>query len=120
MKDLDPLVLLAVFQEMLGMWLWPLVLALILAPAFFAAVLVRERGFVARRLVASQGAGLVGGVLALVIMVRVSSSGYTDAGGPADWFLIALLFGAGLVAGTVLAYTVAGWWALSRRTRRQA
>ena len=42
-------------------------------------------------------------------MAKVSSSGFTDAGGPADWFLIALVFGLGLVGATILVYTVAGW-----------
>jgi hypothetical protein len=52
---------------------------------------------------------LLGGVVALVIMARVSSSGFTDAGGPADWFLIALVYGVGFVVTTVLLYTVMGW-----------
>ena len=42
-------------------------------------------------------------------MAKVSSSGFTDAGGPADWFLIASVYGLGLVSTTVLAYTVLGW-----------
>lgn len=53
--------------------------------------------------------GMLGGVAALVIMVKVSSSGFTDAGGPADWFLIASVYGFGLVSTTVLVYTVLGW-----------
>ena len=57
----------------------------------------------------AQAAGILGGILALVLMVMVSSSGFTDAGGPADWFLIALVFGLGLVGATILVYTVAGW-----------
>ena len=52
--------------------------------------------------------GIFGGAVALVIMAKVSSSGFTDAGGPADWFLIALVYGVGLVATVVLAYTVLG------------
>ena len=42
-------------------------------------------------------------------MAKVSSSGFTDAGGPADWFLIALVFGAGLVGTVILVYSVMGW-----------
>ena len=42
-------------------------------------------------------------------MVKVSSSGFTDAGGPADWFLIALVFGLGLIGTTIIAYGMAGW-----------
>lgn len=53
--------------------------------------------------------GLLGGMLSLSIMAKVSSSGFTDAGGPADWFLIASVFGFGLVSTTMLAYTLLGW-----------
>ena len=53
--------------------------------------------------------GLLAGCLALVLMAKVSSSGFTDAGGPADWFLIALVFGLGLAGTTILIYTLLGW-----------
>lgn len=110
MRDLDPLVLLAVFQEMLGPLLWVLLVAAIVGLTAFVSLLVRERRVHARRLVLSQLSGLVGGVLALVLMATVSSSGYTDAGGPIDWIVVALVFAAGLVAATIVVYTIAGWW----------
>jgi hypothetical protein len=109
MKELDPMVFLAVFQEMLGPLLWVLVLLAVGGVAAFVAVLVKERTVVSRRLVRAELIGVVGGALALVLMAKVSSSGFTDAGGPADWFLIALVFGAGLVGTTILVYAVAGW-----------
>ncbi|TNF63042.1 MAG: hypothetical protein EP306_02020 [Burkholderiales bacterium] len=109
MKELDPMVFLAVFQEMLGPLLWIMLLAAVLAVAAFVALLVRERGIVSRRLVRAELLGLIGGVVALVIMAKVSSSGFTDAGGPADWFLIALVYGVGLVATTILTYAAMGW-----------
>lgn len=111
MKEMDPMVFLAVFQEMLGFWLWVLVLVGLITAVGFVALLVRERGVVSRRLVQAELLGLLGGGIALVVMAQVSSSGFTDAGGPADWFLIALVYGGGLVATTVLIYTLSGWWA---------
>lgn len=111
MKELDPLVFLAVFQEMLGPMLWLMLGLAVLGVAAFVALLAREKGIVARRLVRAELIGLFGGVLALVIMARVSSSGFTDAGGPADWFLIALVYGLGVVATAVLAYAAMGWLA---------
>ncbi len=114
MKELDPLILLAVFQEMLGPLLWVLLAVIILGLLAFLALLAREKGLVSRRLVRSEALGVVGGALALVLMAKVSSSGFTDAGGPADWLLIALVFGAGLIGSTILAYTVAGWWPARR------
>ena len=114
MKELDPMVFLAVFQEMLGPMLWVLVLAALLAVVAFVALVVRERGIVSRRLVRADLLGLIGGGLALVIMAKVSSSGFTDAGGPADWFLIALVYGVGAVATAVLTYALMGWIAPRR------
>ena len=113
MKELDPLILLAVFQEMLGPLLWLLLAVVVLGLLAFVVLLIRERGLMSRRLVRSEALGVIGGGLALVLMAQVSSSGFTDAGGPADWFLIALVFGLGLVGSTMLFYTVGGWW--SRR-----
>jgi hypothetical protein len=108
MKELDPLVFLAVFHEMLGFWLWVFALIGILSVAGFVRVLTREGGIVSRRLVHSELWGLLGGAIALVIMAKASSSGFTDAGGPADWFLICLVYGAGFVASVVIVYTVLG------------
>lgn len=115
MKDLDPLVLLSVFEEMLGPLLWLLLAVVILGIIAFASLLLRERHLVSRRLVRSEVLGVAGGALALVLMAKVSSSGFTDAGGPADWLLIALVFGAGLVGSTILFYTMAGWWTALRK-----
>ena len=115
MKELDPVILLAVFQEMLGLLLWLLLAVAVLGLLSFVVLLVREKRLVSRRLVRAEAVGLLGGVLALVLMAKVSSSGFTDAGGPADWFLIAAVFGAGLVGVTILTYTAAGWWHLRRQ-----
>lgn len=115
MKELDPLVFLAVFQEMLGPLLWILLALVLVGTLAFVALLIRERAVVPRRLVGAQAAGVLGGALALVLMAKVSSSGFTDAGGPADWFLIALVFVLGLIGSAILVYTVAGWRLPCRR-----
>jgi hypothetical protein len=109
MQEFDLMVFVAVFQEMLGFWLWVFLLIGIVGSVAFVTLLVREGGLVSRRLVQSELLGLIGGVVALVIMAQVSSSGFTDAGGPADWLLIGLVYGVGLVATTVLVYTLRGW-----------
>lgn len=114
MDTLDPMVMLAIFLEMLGPLLWVLLAIGILASRAFAWVIVRERGVVARRLVASQALGLLGGAGALVLMARVSSSGFTDAGGPIDWLLIAAIFLLGMLYTIFAAYAVAGWFTSPR------
>lgn len=116
MSELDPIVLLAVFQEMLGApLLWLLIILGIVTPLAFITLLLRERRLVSSRMLYSQAAGLVGGGLALILMARVSSSGFTDAGGPADWLLIGLIFGLGLVGTTLMLYSIAGWAQALRR-----
>ncbi|WP_397473649.1 DUF5368 domain-containing protein [Pusillimonas sp.] len=118
MKELDLFVLLAVFHEMLGALLWVLLFAAVFSIAALAVLLLRERRIDARRLLRSQAIGLLGGAGALVLMVRVSSSGFMDVGGPIDWLLIALVFGIGLIGVTVAFYTLGGWWALLRHTAK--
>ncbi len=108
MQELDLAVLWIVFDEMLGVWLWPLLALVLFSVLGFAWSLVRERGLSTPRFVRAQAGGLVGGVLALITMAKVSSSGYTDAAGPIDWLLIGLVFGAGFVLVTLGLYAVVG------------
>lgn len=115
MKELDLSTLLAVFYEMLGPMLWLLLATMLSGGLAFGALLVWERGIVPRRLVRAQALGILGGSFALIFMAQVSSSGFTDAGGPADWFLIFLVFGLGLIGSAILFYTVWGWWSVFRR-----
>lgn len=115
MKELDPLILLAVFNEMLGPLLWLLIGVVVLGTLAFFGLLLRERRVMSRRLMWSQLAGLFGGVMALVVMARVSASGYSDAVGPADWILLFVVFTVGAIGTTVIAYTIAGWVGLAGR-----
>lgn len=118
MEQLDLTTLLAVFNEMLGPLLWVLAAFSIIGTLAFIILLIREKGIVPKRLVGSQVVGIIGGFLALALMVQVSSSGFTDAGGPIDWILIALVFSAGLIGSAILIYTAIGWW--RPRSRSQA
>ncbi len=109
MKDYDLLVFLAVFEEMFGLWLYVIPAVTLLVLIALVVLLRREAGIVSRRLVRAEIFGFFGGFFALVIMAKVSSSGFTDAGGPADWFLIFSVYGAGLIATTILSYTLMGF-----------
>lgn len=110
MKDLDIFVMFAVFQEMLGPVLWLLLALAIGGIAAFASVVLREGSLDSRRLVRSELVGLLGGIGALVLMAKVTVSGFTDAGGPVDWLLIGLIWGIGLAGTTILAYAAQGLW----------
>lgn len=114
MKDLDLATFVAVFQEMLGQWLYVGAAAAVVATLVFLWVLLRDRGFISRRLVWSEVLGLAGGVAAVLIMHAVTNSGFRDIGGPIDWVLTALIFLAG-AAGTMV-----GVYALMGLTRRAA
>jgi len=117
MKNYDPWVFLAVFQEMLGPLLWILPLLALGTVAGFVWRWRREGRIATRRLVLAELLGLLGGGLALVIMAAASSSGFTDAAGPADWFLILIVYGVGFVGTTLLTYTIMGWLAGGRRSQ---
>lgn len=108
MKDLDPAVLLAVFLEMMGPLFWLLLILAIIGLVGFVYVLRRDGGLVSRRLVQSELIGVLGGFAALALMAWVTVSGFTDAGGPIDWLLIGIIWGAGLVGTTILAYAILG------------
>lgn len=110
MKDLDPLVFLYVFQEMLGPLLWVLPLLAISGVAAFVYVLMRDGGLVSRRLVRAEIVGFFGGFAALALMAWVTLSGFSDAGGPVDWLLVGLIWGVGVIGGAVLSYAVMGFF----------
>ncbi len=108
MKELDPIVMFAVFQEMLGPVLWLLVALAVGGIALALRVFLRDGGIDSRLLVRSELIGLLGGAAALVLMAKVTHSGFTDAGGPVDWLLIGLIWGIGLAGTTILAYGLQG------------
>lgn len=108
MQDFDLSTIVAVLVEMMGPVLWILIALAVAGIGGFAVVLLRERTLSVARLVASEAVGLVGGLAALALMAYVTVSGFTDAGGPVDWLLIGLIWGAGLAGTTILAYAGLG------------
>lgn len=119
MKDLDIATLLAVFEEMLGWTLWPLIALAVLATLAFLYVLVRDRGVVPRRLVWAEALGVAGGITAVMVMFAVTSSGLGDLGGPVDWLLVVGIFAMGLIGTAIGAYALFGLLAgAPRRTAK--
>lgn len=109
MKELTLPTLYAVFQEMLGIWLWPLILICIFGTLSFFMLVVYEKRIATRRLRVSQLIGLLGGVLALFIMFKLSYSSLSDVGGAIDVLLLLMTYVGGFVATTIILYTVIGW-----------
>lgn len=106
MKDLDPMVFLAVFQEILGRTFWPLALFVVLCAIGLLVILVRERGLDARRLVWSELVGVAGGFVGIWFMLFITSSRLEDLGGPIDWLLATGIWAAGAVGATIATYIV--------------
>ncbi len=116
MQNFDPAMFVAVLYEMLGPLLWLIVAGSIAATAVFVWLLIRDRGLVSRRFVASELAGVAGGFAAVLFMQIITHSRITDVGGPVDWLLVALIWLIGAGGTTVLVYDLWGLWAGRART----
>jgi carbon starvation protein CstA len=108
MKDLDLATLIAVFQEMLGWTLWPIIALALLASVAFLWVVLRDRSLLSRRLVWAEICGLGGGIAAVLIMQRVTHSGFADLGGPIDWLLVFGIFVFGAIGAALGFYALFG------------
>lgn len=117
MKTLDPVVLLAIFHEMIGPLLWLVIAGSAITTAVFIVLLIRDRGLVSRRFVGSEVAGVAGGFGAVAFMWLVTHSGPGDLGGPVDWLLVATIWLAGAGGTTVLVYVL---WSVVGGRRRDA
>jgi ABC-type multidrug transport system permease subunit len=117
MQELDPFVFLAVFQEMLGFWLWVLVAVAALGIGSFIYTVIRDRGLRAGRFVAAQLIGVAGGFAALFFMWWITSSSIRDVGGAIDVVLVLAIWTGGFLGGTILSYGLIGL-ALAPRRRQ--
>ena len=62
MKELDPVIMFSVFQEMLGApLLWLLILVIVGGTAAFISLLIKEKGIIASRMVRCQFLGVLAG-----------------------------------------------------------
>jgi hypothetical protein len=120
MKELDPFVFVAVFQEMLGPLLWVLVALAVVGVAVFLFVVARERRLVLRRFIMAEVVGFLGAVSAVTLMWTVTNSKLSDSGGPVDWLLVLTIFVAGWAGALVLYYGFAGLFARRRGAGLQA
>lgn len=109
MQDAQFQTLWAIFQSMLGVFLWPLIIAIILLTIFFWGLLLRDKRIVAKRFIHAQLFGLFGGIVGLWVMTLLSESRFTDAGGPLDWLLVVAIYVFAAIGSAILYYTVSGW-----------
>jgi uncharacterized membrane protein YfcA len=109
MKDLDPMVFLAVFAEMLGALFVPMALLAAAGVAALAFTVARDRGINSRRLVQAELAGFAGGFVGIWAALQMTSSALDDIlGGPIDWLFAIALWTGGAVGVACAAYVVLG------------
>lgn len=109
MQELTFGTLIAVFEEMFGTGLfWAMVVLAGLGLLAFLFVLLRERTFVSSRFLRAELVGLVGGFLAILFVQYITSSGFSDIGGPVDLIVVALIWIAGAIGTVMAAYVVQG------------
>ena len=104
MKELDPMVFVAVFQEMLGWWLWAILALAMFGLTLFAWAVLRDRGIASRELVRAQLVGVAGGFAALFFMWWITSSSLGDVGGPIDVVLVLAIWTTGFLGLAILSY----------------
>lgn len=105
MKQLDPMVFVSIFQEMLAGFFWPLIGFVLLGALALLAVLIRDRRLHSRRLVVSQAIGVLGGFVAIGLMLWFTNSHLADLlGGPIDWLVTIGIWVAGAIGGAIAAY----------------
>jgi hypothetical protein len=132
MKNLDPMVFVSVFQELLGLLFWPLVAFIVLGGLAVIVVIIREGGLRSARLVRAELVGLAGGFIAIAFMLWITNSRLADVlGGPVDWLLTIAIWVAGAIGATLVAYVgfavlrmrrraVCGWFQRARTERPRA
>jgi hypothetical protein len=105
MKQLDPMVFIVVFQEMLGWMFWPLILFIVLGVLAFLVVIAMDGGIRIQQLLGAELIGLLGGFIGVGLMLWSTASSPEDLlGGPIDWLLTLSIWIAGAVGATMVAY----------------
>ncbi len=105
MKELRIETLLAVFEEMFGAGLfWAMAAVAATAALAMIAVMIRDRGLLARRLVRAELMAPLGGAAAVAFVLWMTSSRPGDVGGPIDWVAMLGVFFAGAAGTVVLVY----------------
>lgn len=115
MKELTLDTLIAVFEEIFGAALfWAMVAAAALITVAFVYAVIRDRGIDGRRFVRAEIAAPVGAIAAILFVQFVTSSGFSDIGGPIDWVMLLAIGVAGAVGLTFLVYTLLAFAGRSR------
>lgn len=107
MKDLTFGTLIAVFEEIFGRGLfWAMVAVAVIVTLAYFYVLIRDRSVSWKKFLWAQLSMPVGAVAAVLFVQRMTSSSFSDLGGPIDWIVLLGVAAAGAVGLAILVYTV--------------
>jgi hypothetical protein len=107
MKDLTLSTVIAVFEEMFGAALfWGLVAAALAVTAAFVVIVVREHRLQGHRFLRAELMAPVGAIAAILFVQWITSSGFSDLGGPIDVIVLIAIGATGAVGLTILAYVL--------------
>lgn len=110
MKEFNLETFIALFEEMLGMFMWPLLFIVLFVIFAFFTLLIYDRQIILRRVGISLVLGLLGGFVGLGVLLYLSVSNVSYmAGGPLDWLMVVSIYLGGAIVSTVMIYTFLGW-----------
>ncbi|WP_306150550.1 MULTISPECIES: DUF5368 domain-containing protein [unclassified Roseibium] len=107
MKELSPGMMIAVFEEIFGPYLfWAMVaVAAVITIAYFY-VLIRDRSMSMRKFLLAQLSMPVGAVAAIWFVQVMTHSGMSDLGGPIDVIVYLAVGAVGAIGMAILVYTL--------------
>ncbi|MCB6177271.1 DUF5368 domain-containing protein [Rhodobacter sp. Har01] len=107
MKDLTLSTLIAVFEEMFGRGLfWTMVAVAALITLLYFFVLIRDHRVSWRKFLWAQLSMPFGAVAAVLFVQKVTSSSFSNIGGPVDWIVLLGVAVLGAVGLAILVYSV--------------
>ncbi|MGQ8819771.1 DUF5368 domain-containing protein [Bibersteinia trehalosi] len=109
MNQLEFSMLWAIMQELFGAFFYPVLLLLALLAVTFSTLIAKERQLMIKRYTWAKRAGIVGGILSLIMLFLGSQSDINDLSSPIDLFILMFSYFAGFIASTLLVYTLLGW-----------
>ncbi|PIE16947.1 MAG: hypothetical protein CSA68_00425 [Rhodobacterales bacterium] len=107
MKELSLSMLIAVFEDMFGKWLWwGLVLVAVAITVLFLIIIIKERHFSPKHFVVAQIFAPFGALAAVLFVQWITNSGFSDIGGPIDVIVLLGIAGLGAVGTSIWVYVI--------------
>lgn len=117
MKDLTFETMIAVFEEIFGRGLfWAMVAVAVIITAAYLYVLIRDRAVSWRKFLLAQLSMPAGAILAVLFVQFMTSSGFSDIGGPVDVIVLLGIAVVGAIGMAILVYTAEALVGSSRTT----